>query len=49
MWSEADQPANKRPNEEQKKLLIITEICCPQEIKTMNTLAYAINISFVST
>ena len=48
MESETYQPANKRPNEEQKKLLVIAEIRCPQEIKNMNTLAYAINISFVS-
>lgn len=31
-----------------KKLLVIAKICCPQEIKNMNALAYAIRISFVS-
>lgn len=30
-----------------KKLLVIAEICCPQEIKAPAPLAHAINISFV--
>lgn len=48
MQNETYQIANKRPHEEQKKLLVIAEIRCPQEIKNMNALAYAIKISFVS-
>lgn len=48
MRSETYQPDNKRPDEEQKKkLLVIAEICCPQEIKALAPLAHAINISFV--
>lgn len=50
MQNETYQTANKRKGlmKNKKKLLAIAEICCPQEIKNTNALAYAISISFVS-
>lgn len=52
MQNETYQIANKRKslmkNNKKKVLLVIAEICCPQEIKNTNALAYAISISFVS-
>lgn len=50
MQNETYQIANKRKGliKNKKRLLVIAKICRPQEIKNMNVLAYAINISFVS-